>query len=507
MRDSRYGCDVAIVGGGLAGATLAAALRRWPLSVAVIDPGRGEGGGGGDARSLALSYGSVRLYRTLGLWEGIGREAAPIREVHVSRRGRLGFTRIRAGECGVDALGYVVPARSLQGRLNEALGVGPELGPNPDRGPDPHCGPNPDPDAGADADASADPDFDPGPVPGSGIGAGTRPGTATGAGTGPAAFEWIRARVETVEAHGRDAVVEARGPDGPISVAARLVVGADGADSAVRRAAGLPLRVHRCDHVALAGDLLPERPHRGRAFERFTERGPLAVLPFDEERCGFVWAVPEPVAAEEGFDGPGFGARLADGFGSRLGALRGVELRVRRPLRVCHAPRVTAPRTVLVGNAANALHPVGAQGFNLGLRDVEALARLLGEASTAGADPASVLARYAAERRADHVMARLMTGALLRVYGSRAPPLPALGAAGLFALDRLGPVKRGFAKIAMGSGWGCGGDAGAGVRACAGMGEVVGEVAGVGRGNDEGLRRTRRGGRREEARGAACRGG
>ena len=504
MRDSRYGCDVAIVGGGLAGATLAAALRRWPLSVAVIDPGRGEGG---DGRSLALSYGSARLYRTLGLWEEIGREAAPIREVHVSRRGRLGFTRIRAGECGVDALGYVVPARSLQGRLNEALGVdpGPQPGSSPGRGPDPRCGPYPGPDAGADADTAFD------PVPGSGIGVGTRTGTATGAGTGPAAFEWIRARVEAVEAHGRDALVEACGPDGAVSVAARLVVGADGADSAVRRAAGLPLRVHRCDHVALAGDLLPERPHRGRAFERFTERGPLAVLPLDEERCGFVWAVPEPVAAAEGFDGSSLGARLADGFGSRLGALRGVDLRVRRPLRVCHAPRVTAPRTVLVGNAANALHPVGAQGFNLGLRDVETLARLLGEASAAGADPASVLARYAAERRADHVMARLMTSALLRVYGSRAPPLPALGAAGLFALDRLGPVKRGFAKIAMGGGWGCGRDAMAGARACAGLGkvvgEVVGEVAGVGRGSDEGLRRARRGMRRGEARGAARHGG
>ena len=118
-----------------------------------------------------------------------------------------------------------------------------------------------------------------------------------------------------------------------------------------------------------------------------------------------------------------------------------------------------------------------------------------------------MLARYAAERRADHVMARLLTSALLRVYGSRAPPLPGLDAAGLFALDRLGPVKRGFAKVAMGGGWGCGRDAGAGGRACAGMGKVVGEVAGMGRGSDEGLRRTRRGGRREEARGAARRGG
>ena len=407
---SRHGCDVAIVGAGLVGATLGAALRRWPLSVTVIDPDRGgggDGGGGGrggDARSLALSYGSARLYRTLGRWEEIGRDAAPIREVHVSRQGRLGFTRIRAGECGVEALGYVVPARSLQRRLNEALGSG----------------------------------------------------------AGKAGFERVRAKVEAVEVHGRTAFVEARGPDGPISVAARLVVGADGAGSAVRRAAGLPLRVHRCDHVALAGDFTPERPHRGRAFERFTERGPLAVLPIDEERCGFVWAAPESAAAEEDLEGPGLGALLADVFGSRLGELRGVERRLRHPLRVCHAPRVAAPRTVLVGNAANTLHPVGAQGFNLGLRDVEVLARLLGEASTTGADPASVIARYAAERRADHVVARLLTGSLLRIYGARVPPVPALGAAGLFAFDRLGPLKRGFAKIAMGEGWGCGRGAGDG---------------------------------------------
>ena len=460
---SRHGCDVAIAGGGLAGATLAAALRRWPLSVTVIDPGRGGGGGGGDARSLALSYGSARLYRTLGHWEEIGREAAPIREVHVSRRGRFGFTRIRAEECGVEALGYVIPARSLERRLNEALGA------------DSGSGASPDSDSGT------------GSVPDSGT---DSSGTGSGSGAGRAAFRRIRATVETVEVHGRGAFVTARGPDGPISVAARLVVGADGAESVVRRAAGLPLRVHRCDHVAFAGDFTPERPHRGRAFERFTERGPLAVLPLGEERCGFVWAVPESVAAAEGFDGPGLGGRLAEMFGSRLGELRDVERRVRHPLRVCHAPRVTAPRTVLVGNAANALHPIGAQGFNLGLRDVETLARLLGEASTAGADPASVIARYAAQRRADHMIARLLTGSLLRVYGSRVPPVPALGAAGLFALDRLGPVKRGFAKLTMGDGW------------------VHGRGEGEGEGEGTGLRRAlrgalRRGGWREEAGGAA----
>ena len=417
-------CDVAIVGGGPVGATLAVALRRWSLDVVLIDP-KPPGTGVADARSFALSYGSVRLYRTLGLWDELGPGAEPITEVHVSRRGGLGYVRIRASECGVEALGHVVSARSLERRLDESLDVGA--------------------DSRIAADADADSDADTASDSGRGS-----PGDR---GAGREAPGRIRAAVESVEVRGADAVVEAAGPDGSVAVAARLVVGADGAESVVRQAAGLALRVSRCDHVAFAGDLVPERPHRGRAFERFTERGPLAVLPLGRERCGFIWAVPGPVAEQEGFDGPGFGARLAETFGGRLGELRDVERRVRQPLRVCHAPRISAPRIALVGNAANALHPVGAQGLNLGLRDVEALARLLGEARAVGADPASVLERFAAARRADHAMARVLTASLLRIYGSRVPLVPALGAAGLFALERLGPVKRGFAHLAMGGGW------------------------------------------------------
>ena len=321
----------------------------------------------------------------------------------------------------MEALGHVVSARLLERRLNETLDAGTGTGTGP------------------------------------GVGVGPAVGVATesaiGAGDGAARFERFLAMVEEVEAGGREAIVSGHGPDGPVRVEARLVVGADGADSAVRRAAGLPLRVHRCDHVAIAGDLSAELAHRGRAFERFTERGPLAVLPLGKDRCGFVWAVPESIASDERFGDCEFGTRLAEAFGSRLGRLGQVDVRVRHPLRVCHAPRITAPRTVLVGNAANALHPVGAQGFNLGLRDVEALARTLGDASARGADPASVLDRYALERRPDHAWGRLLTGALLRVYGSRAPLAPALGAAALFALDRFGPVKRQFASRTMGAGW------------------------------------------------------
>ena len=422
------GCDVAIAGGGLVGATLAAALagalRQPRLSVALIDP-KPRGAEGSDARSLAISHGSARFYRTLGMWDGeVEAAASPIAEVHVSRRGRFGATRLRAAECGVDALGYVVQARALERRLEAAL-------------------------AGCERSGR---------------------------------LRRVRAAVEAVERRGRDALVVAREPDGgAAAVAARLVVGADGADSAVRRAAGLPLRVHRCDHVAVAGDLVPERPHRGRAFERFTEWGPLALLPFGEEGCAFIWALPESEAgrftvSEAVEDGSGTpagaerstgteaeaslereaGSRIGEGlaraFGSRLGELRRVEVRVRHRLRVCHAPRITAERTVLVGNAANALHPIGAQGFNLGLRDVEALAAVLGAAADGGGDPAEGLALYRASRRADHRMARLLTEGLLRVFGSRAPFVSCLGAAGLFALERNGPMKRRFVQAATGAG-------------------------------------------------------
>jgi len=388
--------DVAIVGGGPVGATLAAGLRGWSFSVVQLDPKR-HGGEGADGRSFALSYGSAGLYRTLGLWEEVGCGATPIEEVHVSRRGGLGFVRIRAEECGVDALGYVVSARSLERRLDRALD--------------------------------------------------------TDAGTAGARFERICAAADAVEVRRRDALVSGRGPEGNVTFAARLVIGADGAGSVVRRAAGLALRTHRSGQVAVAGELAAERPPRGRAFERFTEHGPLALLPLGEDRCGFVWAVRESETTGAEFEPSRFAAELAEAFGSRLGELREVNVRVRHPLRVCHAPRIAAPRTVLVGNAANTLHPVGAQGLNLGLRDVEALVRGLGEASAAGADPASALDRYVAARRADHAMARSLTTGLLRIFGSgsRIPFASALGAAGLFAFDRLGPVKRGFVSLAMGA--------------------------------------------------------
>ena len=417
-------CDLAIVGGGPVGATLAAGLGRGPLSVTLIDP-KPRGALGSDARRLAVAEGSARLYRALGLWSGeLERQATAIAEVHVSRSGRFGFTRLRAEECGVEALGYVVAARALERRLDTALADGERSG----------------------------------------------------------RLRRVQAAVESVAQRGRDALVEGRGPDGaPVTVAARLVVGADGAGSAVRRAAGLPLRVHRCDHVAVAGDLVPEHPPRGRAFERFTPWGPLAVLPCGGARATFIWGLtgpdaerfggwvpptgPEegagaptgadPAAGGAGAAGPGpvLGKRLVEAFGSRLGALRGIEVRVSHRLRVCHSPRITSTRTVLIGNAANALHPVGAQGFNLGLRDVEALLTVLDEAAGGGrGDPASCLARYRSARRLDHLAARLLTGGLLRVFGSRAPLVPALSAAGLLALDRAGPVKHRFANAAMGTG-------------------------------------------------------
>lgn len=385
--------DIAIVGGGPVGSTLAAALRDSGLSVAVLDP-RPPLSAGGDGRSFALAAGSARLYQYIGLWDdAVARHATPIESVHVSDRGHFGFTRFAAAECGLDALGHVVAARDLALELDAAL-------------------------------------------------------------TGAPRVERVVASLTAI--HPRDDRVEleldaAAAPDGSARLEARLVVGADGADSAVRRGAGVGLREYRCDQIALAGEFTPERAHRGRSFERLTKWGPLAVLPHPEERCGFVWTVPQmfadklssPTALEDA---------LSRAFGTRLGALQRIELRARAPLRICHARRVTAPRIALIGNAANTLHPVGAQGLNLGLRDAHALAGRLSAVARREHDPATALKGYAAARRADHCAARLFTMGMLRVASSRVPPLPALGALGRFALDRAGPAKRGFARALMGVG-------------------------------------------------------
>ncbi len=387
--------DIVIAGGGMVGSSLALALAPLGLRVAIVEQVAREAAQqpSFDDRFTALSRSTQRMFEAIGIWDAVVAASTPITHVHVSDKGRFGFAHIDAAEQGVEALGYVVINRVLGGVLEDALaGV---------KGLDVIC----------------------------------------------------PARI-TAATPGADRVTVSIEQDAAIAgISCRLLVAADGAGSAVREMVGIGVNRVAYGQRAVIGNLLPEKPLRNRAFERFTADGPLALLPVAEGRAGFVWVVAEHDAERVlALDDATFLAELQDTFGNRLGALTRVGKRSAYPLSLSKAVRLTARRTVLVGNAAHGLHPAAAQGFNLGLRDVAALCDCIADAVDDTGDPgaADVLARYAQWRRSDQRKLVHFTDGLVRLFGDSRPPVPALRDAGMLAFDLVPGVRKVFAKHTMG---------------------------------------------------------
>ncbi len=387
--------DVAVVGGGIVGASLAVALARGGARVLLVEarePGPAAGGAF-DERPIALAAASVRILDTLGLWRAIAPAATPIARIHVSDRGHLGVARIDAGEMGVDALGQVVPASSIARACIDAL-------------------------AGESAIAVARP-----------------------------------ARVVRIERRAEAVRIALERRTAPQVVDARLVVAADGTDSAAARMLGASSRATDYHQSALSAVVSTTRDHRGTAYERFTVDGPLALLPMREGRCGLVWTVrSEQGEALAALDDRAFLERLEDAFGTRLGGFTGVGSRALHGLRAVRAREQVAERTALVGNAAHTLHPVAGQGLNLGMRDVAVLADHVARALREGHDPgaADLLEAYRAARWLDRDVVFRATDSLVRLFSNRVPGLGLARAAGLVAFDLAGPLKHAFARRAMG---------------------------------------------------------
>jgi 2-octaprenyl-6-methoxyphenol hydroxylase len=392
---ARY--DVVIVGGGLVGASLACALAPLNLRIALLEAVafRAASQPSYDDRTLALSASTCRILEGLGLWPKIAASATPIREIQVRELGRPGRVIMDPAELGLDRFGNVVEARVFGGVMMEAL---PGLD-----GVDFLC----------------------------------------------------PARVTAVTADADRAQVDIEGDDGPRRIEARLLVGADGAQSFVRDALGIEAERHDYGQSAVICNITPEQDHRGRAFELFTPSGPLAVMPHVEGRCGLIWCVPTD-GVDELMELPGdeFLRRANRRFGGHLGPLLRIGRRSHYPLRLVRALEDIRPRAVLLGNAAHAIHPVGAQGFNLGLRDVAVLAEVLADARRGDvqADPgaAGVLRRYSAWRRPDHAGTIAYSDGLARIYANPTGAAAVGRAAALLAHAFVPALRRRMAVHAMG---------------------------------------------------------
>ena len=395
----RTECDVLIVGGGLVGSTLARALAQIPVSAVLVeerDPGRLEEPGFDD-RSTALASGSRRILEGLGLWDDVAGEAEPIRTIHISERGRFGASRLLASREGVPALGYTVENRVLTGA------VWPKI-------------------LAAEAVTCL----------------------------APGSLEDFE-----VDASGVTARVSTGGSSR--TVRARLLVAADGARSRVRRALGIGVREDDYGQKGVILNCETEVPHSGRAFERFTPGGPLAMLPLGRGRVSVVWTLPREEGDRIGaLEDEPFREALQRAFGYRLGRIRQVGVRSAWPLHRVRADALTATRAVLVGNAAFSLHPVAGQGFNLALRDIAALSELICDArgEDAEADPgaAALLDRYAEWRAADQRRIAGFTHGLIRLFTVDAAPLAVSRGLGLMAFDLAPGAKRWLARQAMGLG-------------------------------------------------------
>jgi len=395
-------CDVLIVGGGLAGASLAVALGGAGFDVVVAEaasPGDRGGPPGAkdtsyDDRSVALAYGSRRIFDALGVWPLLDTDAvASIERIHISDRGHFGFTHLDRRDAGLPALGYVVENRGLGAALYAAL---------------------------------------------------NREATVR---------VLAPARVEDVRDEGGEAcaLIECAGE--PREVRAALVVLADGGRSPLRERLGIDTRVREYGQTAVVTNVTPARFHEHTAYERFTPGGPLALLPLSRGRCSVVWTVRDADAAAllDMADGE-FADGLAQRFGDRMGEFVRVGARSAYPLRLSTVREDVHPRLALVGNAAHTLHPVAGQGFNLGLRDVAVLAQCLAEARARGEDPGGqgVLQRYSAWRRRDHKSVTTFTDGLVRIFSNEFPPLGLARNLGLIAVDLLPPVKRALVRLTSG---------------------------------------------------------
>ena len=396
--------DVVVVGGGLVGASFALNLSRQIndsaysiLVVEAVDSINFDQQPSFDSRSTALSFGSRQIFETMNLWSAITPLVEPIVEIQVSDRGHFGRTTLSSAEQGVEALGYVIENRELGSILGEAMQAS------------------------------------------SGVSV-LAPATITQIKPGRSGMELTVAREEQLT-----------------KLSAKLVVLADGGRSSICESLGIDQTKTDYGQHAVITNVAFERPHSGVAFERFTESGPLAVLPLSDfqksNRGSLVWSVSESSREELlNCDEEIFRSMLTQYFGERLGRIMQIGKRVAYPLSLTLAREQVRPGLVLLGNVAHTLHPVAGQGMNLALRDSAALVRQLVIAKEQQVDPGEVknLQAYLESQNQDQFESVLFTDQMVKLFSNNQWGQSAIRKLGLLGLELMPSMRSRFARSAMG---------------------------------------------------------
>lgn len=388
-------CDIAIIGGGLVGASLACALDGLGFQVALVEAvvsAPGQTRPSFDERNLALAESSLNALEALGVLRHLETMPAPIQRIHVTRAGDFGAVRLNAADYGRQRFGGVVVARELGQALEARLR---QLG-SLTR----HC---------------------------------------------PAQV----IALQPVQSGYR---LELRLGEESACLDAGVVIAADGSRSLVRQALGIGIIEHDYDQTLFVSTLAADRPPDGQGWERFTDSGPLALLPRSDGHYGAIMGMARDRApAVAALDDNAYLVLIQDRFGGRAGRFVRVGKRSAYPIVRVLADRLSAPRALVMGNAAQTIHPVGAQGFNLGLRDALSYAELLADAGS-GADPGApgLLADYVEARREDRASTLAFSDGLARLTANPTLPMHALRSLAMLALEHLPGLKAPLVGGAMG---------------------------------------------------------
>ena len=396
--------DITIVGGGMVGISLALLLakqQRWKVMVLESQAIKGASipdySPSFDARSTALSWSSRFIFQKIGVWPKIEQHAQAISSIHVSDRGHFGLTRLEAEEAGVDALGYVVENSWLGSVLMQQA---------------------------VEEDISL---------------------------KGAAKITSIHPKAQSMEL-----AIEVDGQQRLIN--SKLLVVADGTDSACAKTLGIQQHSKAYGHSAIIANISLEQPHGEVAYERFTDQGPMALLPLPEfkntHRCALVWTQPsEQAEALMVSDESAFLSQLQARFGHRLGQFKQLGERAIYPLALSTSEEQVRRRLVVVGNAAHSLHPVAGQGFNLSLRDIDCLVQCLkDQPQITDVGELEPLLSYQKQRDKDQRNTLMFTDNLSKLFGLSSS-MVALGRnSGLLMMDLVPTLRNQFAHFGMGTG-------------------------------------------------------